>query len=60
MFYIKLSMTVEPGRSREMCILTKDEILCEIKAGNVVIDPFSEELAGPGSASRNKNLSVHI
>ncbi|NOZ60927.1 MAG: dCTP deaminase [Calditrichaeota bacterium] len=32
-----------------MSILTRDEILKEIKAGNIVIDPFDEEMVGPGS-----------
>ncbi len=32
-----------------MSILTRDEILKEIKAGNIVIDPFDEKMVGPGS-----------
>jgi len=32
-----------------VCILTHDEILREIKDGNVVIDPFDEALVGPAS-----------
>lgn len=32
-----------------MSILTRDEILKEIKAGNIVIDPFDEKMIGPGS-----------
>lgn len=32
-----------------MGILTRDEILKEIKAGNIVIDPFSEDMVTPGS-----------
>lgn len=32
-----------------MSILTRDEILKEIKKGAIEIDPFMEELVGPGS-----------
>lgn len=32
-----------------MAILTRDEILKEIREGNIVIDPFSEDMVGPGS-----------
>lgn len=32
-----------------MPILTRDELLREIKAGNIEIDPYKEECVGPGS-----------
>jgi len=32
-----------------MSILTKDEILKEIGAGNIAIEPFDESMIGPGS-----------
>ncbi len=32
-----------------MSILTRDEILKEIKKGGIEIDPFSEDMVGPGS-----------
>lgn len=32
-----------------MSILTKDEIIKEIRSGNIVIEPFSEDQVGPGS-----------
>jgi len=32
-----------------MSILTRDEILKEIRQGNIVIEPFSEDTVGPGS-----------
>ena len=32
-----------------MSILTKEEILKEIKAGNIGIDPFDDTMIGPGS-----------
>jgi len=42
-------MTMRAERSSLMCILTRDEILREIRAGSIAIDPFNEELVGPGS-----------
>ena len=32
-----------------MCVLTRDVILAEIRAGNIAIDPFDESMVGPGS-----------
>ena len=32
-----------------MSILTREEILKEIQSGNIIIDPFSEQMVGPGS-----------
>jgi dCTP deaminase len=32
-----------------MAVLTRDEILKEIRSGNVIIDPFTEDMVGPGS-----------
>ncbi len=32
-----------------MAILTREEILREIREGNLKIDPFTEDMAGPGS-----------
>jgi len=32
-----------------MAILTKDEILKEMRAGKIIIEPFSEDQVGPGS-----------
>ncbi|MFQ5457345.1 MAG: dCTP deaminase [Myxococcota bacterium] len=32
-----------------MCVLTHDEILKEINGGRIGIDPFDEEMVGPGS-----------
>lgn len=37
-----------------MCVLTRDVILQEIRAGNIVIDPFDESMVGPGS------LDLHL
>ena len=37
-----------------MCVLTRDVILEEIRAGNIVIDPFDESMVGPGS------LDLHL
>lgn len=37
-----------------MCVLTHDEILREIDAGRIVIDPFDERMVGPGS------LDLHL
>ena len=32
-----------------MCVLTRDVILSEIRAGNIGIDPFDESMVGPAS-----------
>ena len=37
-----------------MCVLTRDVILQEIRAGNILIDPFDESMVGPGS------LDLHL
>jgi dCTP deaminase len=43
-----------------MCILTKDEILREIREGNIIIEPFSEDQVGPGSVDLHLGSEFRI
>ncbi len=41
-----------------MCVLTRDVILQEIRAGNIVIDPFDESMIGPGSVDLHLSSEI--
>jgi len=41
-------------------ILTRDRILAEVAAGNVVIDPFDEDMVGPASVDLHLDDKVRI
>jgi dCTP deaminase len=41
-----------------MCVLTRDVILQEIRAGNIVIDPFDESMVGPGSVDLHLSSEI--
>lgn len=43
-----------------MCILTREEILKEIEAGNIRIDPFDPESVGPASVDLHLGSSFRI
>ena len=43
-----------------MSILTRDEILKEIKSGNLVISPFNEKKVGPGSVDLHLGKEFRI
>lgn len=43
-----------------MSVLTRDEILTEIKAGNIAITPFSEDQVGPGSVDLHLGSDFRI
>ncbi|NUM36036.1 MAG: dCTP deaminase [Candidatus Brocadiae bacterium] len=43
-----------------MCILTKEEILKEIHAGHIVVDPFRPECVGPASIDLHLSSAFRI
>jgi dCTP deaminase len=43
-----------------MCVLTRDEILREIREGNIRIDPFDEAMVGPGSVDLHLSNEIRV
>lgn len=43
-----------------MCVLTRDEILREIGEGRIAIDPFDEQMVGPGSVDLHLSDEIRI
>lgn len=43
-----------------MCVLTHDEILREVREGRIGIDPFDEQMVGPGSVDLHLGDEIRV